>query len=613
MYRFAAFYKRRDSADASREWIHYVTEVQRIIPGSQKIYHSESLILLEWIDVTRSMNSHVLTGFSGVILGNLFTPKPSGDDYEPSSSPPRRLSERESCNIVSTNGQWLRDNYWGSYVAILEAPQKKMLQIIRSPLGSLPCYHYDLGNISILFSDADFLRYLRNFNPGVDLILATANVPFPLLTTELTPIQNLTLVKQSHCLIVTSNKIEYSQHWSPISHCTSQYIDGLEPEVRQMLQVRMRNIVLSCTATWMSAYPNALLALSDGLDSSLLAGIIAKLPDRPNLVCATACEDAEFDDTVEFAKMTAESAGLPHELIEQNSAASNFDLFFNCPPVPWPILIDCDNSPSYREAAIAARYGAIARLRGDGGDSLFGRYGFNIAARDYAHDHPISTEYFGVAMRSALVSDRTFWSGLSVMLAIKFGFSPAISKEMTGSMDIAWGLNIDAFHQMCLVNKNSQTDYSGKKVSEGSRLRSESIMSEFNYFHIEKDIPFLEPIRPYYSQPLVEFFLSIPTYVLQFNGRERGFVRSTFADCLIDPIRLGLYKKDGSSFYDKVITRNLPFLKSFLLDGVLAKHDILDKRSIEKVFTTPGYATSVHYTRLLIIAGVEAWARAWTT
>lgn len=611
MYKFIALYNRKGSKAAEIEKLTLKELVRNNHDEYHIAYEQGDFILYEHSDSYSPMKCHYLGGNRGVILGTLFHPQPDGSDTRPATLTRTALSESESQKIFESEGRWLRDNYWGSYVAFLINTVDRAVNVFRSPFGHLQCYHYDLDGLSLLFSDSDMLYIIKKKNFEIDWHKLASHIPFPLTGPEITPIRGLRLIRHGQCSQLTSNEITYGYLWKPTDFCMHQYTDNLVQNKIDELIKKMHNLALSCIDTWASAYPNALLALSDGFDSSVIAGIIGALPIRRNFLCVTACDNPVSDDTLVFAQRTAAKAGLPHVTLEHTSCANDPAMFLNCPLLPKPVLIHFDYETERKELAIAQTYGLTARWRGDGGDELFGRLGDNLAAIDYACDHKLTFDYFKVAMNSALVCDQTLWSALAAMYKSKFYNRQNLVSNIATPKELAWGINKELFLELNKIRAKESWLSSSTVVSPGSAFRAHSIMMEYTNFSMSHKEHYIEGIRPFYSQPLVEFLLRIPIYVLQYNGRERGLARTAFSAYLTDEVKYGLYKKGGSYIGNRIIDQNIKFLTEFILEGFLSKNNIVDRNEIGEVYSNPASATTAKYTRLLIAAGVEAWARAW--
>jgi asparagine synthase (glutamine-hydrolysing) len=95
-------------------------------------------------------------------------------------------------------------------------------------------------------------------------------------------------------------------------------------------------------------------------------------------------------------------------------------------------------------------------------------------------------------------------------------------------------------------------------------------------------------------------------------GQDRAAARAAFADVLPPEILLrGLGKGGPGQWLREIIEHNIGFLREFLLDGILVRQRLIDRKKLETVMS-PGIANST------VIAGdifaklyIETWLRAW--
>ena len=129
--------------------------------------------------------------------------------------------------------------------------------------------------------------------------------------------------------------------------------------------------------------------------------------------------------------------------------------------------------------------------------------------------------------------------------------------------------------------------------------------------------PFSDPhdplrVSPLVSQPLLEIALRMPTHLHCKFAQDRAVARAAFADVLPPEIlQRGLGKGGPTLWVRDVIESNTGFLREFLLDGILVRQRLIDRKKLETVLS-PRIAKST------VIAGdifaklyIEAWLRAW--
>ncbi len=118
-------------------------------------------------------------------------------------------------------------------------------------------------------------------------------------------------------------------------------------------------------------------------------------------------------------------------------------------------------------------------------------------------------------------------------------------------------------------------------------------------------------LNPLLSQPVVELGLGISSTDLTRGGRDRALVRSAFKDLLPEAIIQRRSKGDVSAFYGRTVSRNLPFLRGYLLDGRLAAHGLVDRSRLESELAHSDLLWRGNHAEVLSLALLESWVRQW--
>lgn len=574
-------------------------------PGSRILLDRENVFVADWPDAGSQMRCHTLAGGKGIILGHLFFPKPASYCQSVSLRAPDCLDPVVSDRIESSNGDHLVDCYWGSYVAFLPNFDTKCLSILRSPFSTLSCYHYSIGDISFIFSDIEFLGFLKNYGLAIDWDLASQYLILSGPPTERTPLKGLDALLHGQRMTLKGDDVDFDLAWK--AGAAKFDAEFHNPEVAAQ---SLRYVMHSCFQTWASVFPNALLALSGGYDSALVAGIMANLPDRPDLHGITYYDSGAASDERYYARLSAEDAGYPLAEIRIDAENSIADSIEQARRVPWPQgLHNNQHTISEAERRLSETVGATAKLDGEGGNELLFSYTGVLAAQDHYRTYGLNRQTLSVAMRIARASNLSLWTVLRHMIKTRprgiarahldypelfWGIKPEVGEVIKRTVE--WGPYFDLVDEMHLPGKAEQI--------QGLAARLDRIDGP-------PEFPDIEPVSPIRSQPIAELCFAIPSYVHQFNGRERGLARYAFADCVPRQIRLRRFKAVGSPYFHDSVRHNRKNLEELLLGGLLASKGFLDTRAIENTLRDPSIEATDTYTRILHLAGVEVWARAW--
>ena len=118
-------------------------------------------------------------------------------------------------------------------------------------------------------------------------------------------------------------------------------------------------------------------------------------------------------------------------------------------------------------------------------------------------------------------------------------------------------------------------------------------------------------IFPLMSQPVIETCLRVPTWFWIEGGRNRAVARDAFRD-LLPPGHVDRLTKGGlNSYCARAVEHHRPAIRSFLLEGHLARAGILDRAALDRYLAEPWLIRDERLFRLLPLIDAEAWARAW--
>lgn len=117
-------------------------------------------------------------------------------------------------------------------------------------------------------------------------------------------------------------------------------------------------------------------------------------------------------------------------------------------------------------------------------------------------------------------------------------------------------------------------------------------------------------LSPLLSQPLMELCLAIPSWLWCDSGNNRAIARMAFAGLLPAPVLARRTKGAFEGFCTRLLAANRDGLRVMLLDGALAETGLLDSGAIAACLADP-VPRPGDVVRLLMLADVEAWVRAW--
>jgi asparagine synthase (glutamine-hydrolysing) len=348
------------------------------------------------------------------------------------------------------------------------------------------------------------------------------------------------------------------------------------------------------------------------LDSSIIAGCLRDAPSRPRVTCFTTHFRQIPLNILPWSRAIAAHLGVQPIEVERDPRV-DWSPIIDLPPTPTPV---CDPSCveyTKPELAIAREVGATAVLTGDGGDSLFGATTARVAAREYVRRHGFGTRLLKVAEDVALLKDLTVWGVLRDALRSR----RAEPNEYERGLRTRVLVDRNVFETFVAHTQyRPHPWYATDPPSPWSLILRLGTLSQLSPLYAvahgsEHGSP--EYVLPYYSQPVVELSLRIPTYLCVLDGRDRAIARRAFVDDVPETI-LGRHWKDHpTGQFESMVLANLPKARELLLDGVLVREGLLDRKRVEENLKPDAVKSGMFVGELFDHFACEAWARRWAT
>lgn len=605
MYRYLAIFRDSSVLEGNNLIDSIINEITKEFKGGKIIKNAGQFILMHWPDPKTGIRVHNLSDDMGSVIGHLFYPKPDGLKVQETKVSPLEIEKNESHVIVKTSGEHLIENYWGNYIAFLFSKLNGKLNVVRSPFSTLPCYCFAKPGFSLIFSDFEFVRILKRHGCEMDWDFAPIFLKYSYIIDTKTSFKNLMYINSGQRLEVSPEGKKVDYVWNPENFMLDNVL--LEPNEAMNC---LRNVTLSCIDAWSSLFSSAILDLSGGFDSSLVAGLFGKIGVNTKLTCITRYDRSPLTDERMYARKTVEKWG--HELleIEIDPGSMDFSRYFIKTYSSHPLIINNYWRTYEKEMIYADKKGAEVKFTGNGGDVLFEIADNNNAARDYVFDNGVNLRFLKIAMNSAVLSNWTLVR--SIFDAICHRGSKIKNKNYAelNKKSAEWGIHPN-IKEIVRSYKWDAPWLRDSRLSMDRKIKISLAMFPSLRFNIFPHIPYLHHIDPLLSQPIVEICFRIPSYIHVFDGRERGLARRTFREFLVDEVRLRQFKTHGGAPDVERVRLHRRFHIDYLLGGVLAEKKIIDTNLVEKVLLNPHLATPEDYARITAMTNVEAWARSW--
>lgn len=510
-----------------------------------------------------------------------------------------RLNADEWQRLSATQGESLIEDFWGGYVGFVSDSAGASLHVIRDPSGQCPCYYRLEQDRICCSSRADILEAVSGRPAAINWEGLVAHIVWPMICPQETALREIhevlpgMRVTTAHRGSVTSSLV-----WSPWKF--TRQARALSARSEAVAGLRRR--IIACTDAWASEARHTLLAVSGGLDSSIVAAALAA--SGRQFTCLTLYTGQAAGDERHYARALARHLSV--ELIEEPERITSVDVARSeARHLPRPISRAFAQSGDRVHQELAARLGVDQFMTGGGGDNVFcflhsvapvadrilmrgSRLGSLQTLRDVARLNDVSllTALAGARAKLGQV-------GLAHRWPKRTGFlSRDLVESLSGPPSHPW--------------LSAPGDEVPGKVMHVAWLAA--IQNHLEGYGRE----WMHPLRaPLMAQPIVEHCLTIPSWMWISGGQDRVPAREAFADLLPSAITARRSKGTPTGFAMHLLDANRDAIRELLLDGLLAREGILDRMAVEAFLERPDPRDVVRYMEIMALVDVEAWLKAW--
>ena len=526
----------------------------------------------------------------GLIIGPVFR----------GTAPAQRVTHLpplEAQAIASSHGQILIDTFWGGYVAVIASPDPATVIVLRDPSGAMPCYIYNLtDHITIVVSDVETLWKSGLCSLEIDIpALTRLLLAYDLRGAE-TCLAGLTEVPAGHRLKLGSGIDRLDLCWAP-----EKYARITPPNDATVLAERLLETTQGVIRAWAGVFDHPLLGVSGGLDSSVIASVLASTT-RPVTLLTMATDEGDGDERP-YTRILGEALNVPvqegfHQLdqIDVTRATSAH--------LPRPILLAFGQSEHTQKQEIALAEGVDAFFTGVGGDNVFCSMHSVLPLVDRIR---LQGPFSG-AWRTA--ADLCRLTGCSLP-----ELGRALLKRLFRWHDRPWPMDLSFLSAAALNVSAEKFDHPwlqhlsgippGKRQHIAMLARIQGTIDGYSRY----DSPLL--VNPLLSQPLMELCLGIPTWAWVSGGRDRAVTRRAFSGQLPAALLDRRSKGTPNSFAFEVVDRHRDTIRAHLLDGFLAASGLIDTAAIEQILTPGRPLIGFEHMRLATLMEADVWCRLW--
>ncbi|MGB5779081.1 MAG: asparagine synthase-related protein [Allopontixanthobacter sediminis] len=515
-----------------------------------------------------------------------------------------RTTFRRACAIndsvpysdtVEAAARYLVANIWGGYFAILTDQSNDQFAILVDPSGLLPVYRLTTPEHVLLATDPLLFARVGASDPMISYPALHAHLLRPERRNRFTCLEGIVELAPGTLYFPAQSDLSARAIWRPAAFFPKLPATAFEDAAEQL-----KEIATAVMRSWSETYGLQSVAVSGGVDSSLICAALARSSQR--FGCITlATSDPTGDERV-YARQVARWFGAG--CIERMYEPTLYDPF----------------RPSSRGLVRPARrsfqhvldtllidamedLGASVVYDGNGGDNLFCFLHSSAPVTDR-----LAAEGMGTgALRTLIDMCRITGCSVPTMLA-------AVFRRWLGNRKReSWSANES------LLIRSSETaicepavPWLSDAVQPGSGKRDHLVLMMRAQNHIHNLAAGLPRFSPLASQPLVEFCLGVPTWVWAHGGRNRALARAAFAQDLPPAVMARTSKAGPDSFVRQVFAQNRAAIGERLLDGLLAAHGVIDRHAVEEALGTDETNDNSIFDRVLDLLEAENWARSWT-
>lgn len=600
MHRYIALIWDSESERSASAATAIVGVIRQVLGGWELAFERDGLIALHTGHELGKSQSYKIGRDGGVVLGKLFSKVLSTSEAPTEVS----LHDLDARKVCDSGGRYLIQSYWGRYVAFFLDKANDTGFALRDPSGGMLCNSMKIDGVSIYFSHVRDLYGIRGLKFSVNWDYIIANFVTLELVNEKTSFNEILELEPGECHVLKNSKTERQFLWQP----KEVYLSGSINRVNEAIEL-LRERTQSCINAWAATYSSIAHNLSGGLDSAIVLGCLVRAPIRQKISCLNYYTETKEGDERPFARAAAKLANLDlHEVVMPGATTKIEDLVNGIPLTERPDLTMYGAPVDRMQMEFARDRDADAFTSGEGGDHIFYAMDIPVIAADHIWDNGLSAETIDVILKVARLRKLPFWTVFRVAMihglmrrrfdpvSLYRGSRPPFLKESA----------VDTL-------RNDYADHpwshDGLDLPPGKYTQID-MLAKVLHRHPSFGRPEVaDVVHPLFSQPLVEACLKIPSYIATIGGRNRGLARLAFADIVPKEIIERRSKGVTSTYFSRMYTEGLPFIREYILDGVFAKTEFVDRIALDSFLSLETIANTKNIRPVFKLIAVEAWLR----
>jgi asparagine synthase (glutamine-hydrolysing) len=482
----------------------------------------------------------------------------------------------------------LSDHFWGAYLAV-QMREPGSISVFRDPIGMRDAVHWSRSGLHVISSD--ILPWLTLSAPG-ELAIDWDRVDEFLLDSstaaEGTPLLGVETLDPGELLTFGDGETPARRLWTPRRYFEDNNAPASAHELRQ--------VVTHCVDTWLEAYPGPVIEISGGFDSAVIAAAATHAGHKIGLGVNVFADDAAGDERC-YARSIAHLCAIPlHEIYMPVGELKLADLQ-DMPIGVRPGLGSTSLAHDRLLAKFADAKGADTLITGHGGDAVFFQHPTPMIAADRVFPRWALQPYVDLAR----------WSNTSIWTVARHAFRIGSGSSAAFPDGTMTPLPVIS------AARDPRSRWAGdlQDLPPAKALHIDAIAGDRSAFGPSWRSQSLTVLHPLLSQPLVELMIGTDTFHLTRGQRDRALARHAFRNFLPASIVERRGKGALNSYFGRLLAASASFLRSYLLDGQLVGHGILDRTRLDAMLNRDALMQTDCYGGLLSALIIEQWTRTW--
>lgn len=561
------------SPGGTSEKVTVIDDPRKICASGPTIWHDPRTPCAEFAD-------------GGKVLGIAFSRK-TFQQADHLDAPSSQSAEARARHLVRL--------YWGGYCAILPDPESGSWTGLCDPSGLVPVYRLAAPTHVFFTSDPALLTDFHLGAMPVCFQAVAAHLLRPELRQRFTCLRGFEELTPGILYRLDRPAEPGRTIWSALD-----FVSQGPPPAFGAAAEELRRLAVSVMSSWSGQFGRVSVAASGGVDSSLICAALAG--SSSDFDCITVATKDRSGDERAYAKEVA--ASLRVRCVECLYDPALFD----------PTRPASSGLPRPARRAFLSvldtvlgeamqKLGASVVVDGNGGDNLFCFLHSAAPVLDRLRAEGVSK---GVP-RTLL--DMCRITGCSVPTMLR----ATLRRLARRQLQEYWPpdqrfLNREAMNVAGEALTPWIDHFPDRRSGKHDHLRL--MVHAQNHIHgLSAGLPRFSPLA---SQPLIEFCLSIPTWLWAKGGVNRALARAAFARDLPAAILRRTSKAGPDSFIREAFAANHAIIRERLLDGLLAAHHVIDRSAVERALAMDHFTDETIIDRLLDLLEAENWSRSWT-